>query len=257
MGDIKRLLYLAICALLWTPVHADPSGGEPRIYAVLSLIGDRINIVGHESTTGSNMDRNRQGSLAVDNRALDNTAVVAAINAIKRLDSGATTVGLTSSNAALYELQNQLFEPEDRSVSLLAALKELAQSQKATHLVLITKHRGAALLRLQDQYAGSGKVEGIGFYLDADVRTRRSDTNESGQGFMAPFAYIKVTLIDARTMTIIREQTAEESVALSTASAENSLRPADVLTPAQKAAALQTMIRKAIARAMPGVLGVK
>ena len=104
----------------------------------------------------------------------------------------------------------------------------------------------------------SGKIEGVGFYLDADLRTRRGDTGASGQGFLAPYAYIKVSLIDVKTMSVIRAQIAEETVALSTArAAEGSLRPADVLTPAQKTAALQNMIRQAVAKAMPGVLGVK
>src|SRR5207253_2091864 len=132
--------------------------------------------------------------------------------------------------------------------------KEPAQSQNATHLILITKHRGDALLRLATSYVGSGKIEGVGFYLDAGLVTRRSDTHARGNGFLAPFAYIKVTLVDAKTMAVIREQTVEESTTLSTARAEGSLNPADVLTPAQKTAALQGMIRRAIARAVPSVL---
>ena len=255
---IKRLLCLAIWVLIWTPSYGGASEGESRTYAVISLIGDKISIVGHQSTTGSNMDRNRQGSIAVDGRALDNMAVLAAINAIKRLDARAATVALTSSNATLYELQNELFEPQDRSVALLAALKELVHSQNATHLVLIIKHRGDALLRLQKEYTGSGKLEGVGFYLDADLRTKGPDTYATGPGFLAPFAYIKVTLVDAKTMGVIREQTVEGTTTVSTARAEGgSHNPGDVLTSAQKAAVLQAMIRKAIARAMPAVLGIK
>jgi hypothetical protein len=257
LKGIKRLLCCAICALVWNPAFGQTSDSESRTYAVLSLIGDKINIVGHQATTGSKIDRNRQVSLAVDHRALDNTAVLAAINAIKRLDARAATVGLTSSNATLYELQSELFEAQGRSAALLADIKELLQSQNATHLVLITKHRGDALLRLENSYTGSGKIEGIGFYMDADLRTKRTDTYASGPGFLAPFAYIKITLVDAKTMVVIREQTVEETTTLSTARAEGSLNPADVLTAAQKAAALQAMIRKAIARAMPDVLRTK
>lgn len=255
MDRIRRLLCLALCASVCFPAFGDALEGEPRIYAVLSLIGDRINIVGHQATTGSSMDRNRQGSLAVGVHALDTTAVVAAVNTIKRLDPRAATVGLTSDNAALYELQNELFEPQERSVALLAGLRELIASQHATHLVLITKHRGDALLRLEKYSTGSGKIEGVGFYMDADLRTKRTDTYATGQGFLAPYAYLKLTLIDAGTMGVIREQTVEETTTLSTARAEGSLNPADVLTPAQKVTALQTMIRRAVARGMPDVLG--
>jgi len=160
---IKRLLCLAIWVLIWTPSYGGASEGESRTYAVISLIGDKISIVGHQSTTGSNMDRNRQGSIAVDGRALDNMAVLAAINAIKRLDARAATVALTSSNATLYELQNELFEPQDRSVALLAALKELVHSQNATHLVLIIKHEAMRCYdcKRSTQAAASSKASGF------------------------------------------------------------------------------------------------
>src|ERR1039457_4621923 len=257
MDQIKRLLSIALCVSIWSPTFGQAADSPARTYAGLSLIGDKISVVGHEAVTGSKMDRNRQGSIAMDNRALDTTAVLAAVNAIKRLDPGAATVPMTTNDSTLYELQNQLFESQDKSVAALAALKESIQSQNATHLVLISKHRGDALLRFANEYEGSGKIEGVGFYLDGSIRTRRSDTNAIGHGFLAPFAYIKVALIDARAMTVISEQNVEESIAQSTARAEGSLNPADVLTAAQKAAALQTMIRRAIARVMPELLAAK
>ena len=257
MDRINRFLCLAGCVLLCAPSIVYAAEGESRTYAVLSLIGDKISIVGHETTVGSNIDRNRRETRTVDGHALDTTAVLAASDAINRFDPRATIVMLSSSDPALYELQNELFEPQDRSRALLASIKEPAQSQNATHLVLITKHRSDALLRLANQSVGSGKIEGVGFYLDATLRTRRTDTHASGSGFLAPFAYIKITLVDAKTMAVIREQTVEESTTLSTARAEGSLNPADVLTPAQKTAALQGMIRRAIARGVPSVLASK
>jgi hypothetical protein len=55
-------------------------------------------------------------------------------------------------------------------------------------------------------------------------------------------------------MTVIREQNVDESTTRSTAQVEGSLRPADVYTGAQKAAALQAMIRRAVAHGVPEVL---
>ena len=93
MNAIKLLIRIAILALIWNPAFGQTSASESRTYAVLALIGDKINIVGHQSTTGSNMDRNRQAPLTVDGRGLDETAILAAIDAIKRLDARAATVG--------------------------------------------------------------------------------------------------------------------------------------------------------------------
>ena len=258
MDRTKRLVCIAGLVLIWVPFTGHATDGAPRTYAVLSLIGDKINIVGHQATVGSKMDRNRHGTMVVEARALDDTAVIAASDAIGRFDPRASIVMLSSNDPALYELQSELFEPQEKSRALLeSAIAVPARSQHATHVVLIRKHRSDALMRLDRLYVGSGKIEGVGFYVDANLVTTNSDTHAQGRGFLAPFAYIKVTLIDAQTMAIIREQTVEESMALSTARAEGSLNPVDVLTPAQKTSALRSMIVRATARGVADVLGSK
>jgi hypothetical protein len=255
MDGIKRLLCLAVFALVYVPSSGHAADSAPRTYAVISLVGDRINVFGHRATVGSNMDRNRYGAMAVQGRALDDTAVVAASDAISRFDPRASIVMLSSSDPTLYELQDELFEPQERSRALLAsAIRDPVQGQRATHLILIRKHRADAALRMQVQYVGSGKIEGIGFYVDPILRTRNLETNELGAGFLATFAYIKVALVDANTMAIIREQTVEESATMLTG---KSLNPLDALTPAQKTAALRSMLVKATAGGVKAVLESK
>jgi len=255
MGGIKRLLCLAGFALVYIPSNGYAADSPPRTYAVISLIGDKISVVGHRATVGSTIDRNRQGALAVQGRALDDTAVLAASDAISRLDPRASIVMLASNDPTLYELQDEVFEPQQRSRALLAsAIRDPIQGQHATHLILIRKHRADAALRMQVQYVGSGKIEGVGFYVDPTLPTRNLETNELGSGFLATFAYIKVALVDANTMAIIREQTVEESATTLTG---KSLNPLDALTPAQKTAALRSMIVQATTGGMKAVLGSK
>ncbi len=255
MDGIKRLLCLAGFALLCVASSGYAADSAPRTYAVISLIGDKINIVGHRATVGSTMDRNRQGAMAVQGRALDDTTVAAASDAIGRFDPRASIVMLASNDPTLYELQDELFEPQARSRALLtSAIRDPIQGQHATHLILIRKHRGDAAMRMQVQFVGSGKIEGVGFYVDPILRTRNLETNEMGAGFLATFAYINVTLVDANTMAIIREQTVEESATMLTG---KSLNPLDALTPAQKTAALRSVIIKATASGVKAVLESK
>jgi hypothetical protein len=255
MDGIKRLLRLAGFALVCVASSSHAEDSAPRTYAVISLIGDKISVVGHRDTVGSTMERNRQGALAVQSRALDDTAVLAASDAIGRFDPRASIVMLASNDPALYELQNGLFEPQPQSRALLAsAIRDPIQGQHATHLILIRKHRGDAAMRMQVQYVGSGKIEGVGFYVDPILRTRDLETNEMGAGFLATFAYIKVALVDANTMAVIREQPVEESTTMLTG---KSLNPLDALTPAQKTAALRSVIIKATADGVKAVLESK
>jgi hypothetical protein len=255
MDDIKRLVCLAAFALASIPSSSHAADSAPRTYAVMSLIGDKISVVGHRATVGSSIDRNRQGAMTVQGHALDDMAVLAASDAISRFDPPASIVMLASNDPTLYELQDELFEPQQRSRALLAsAIRDPIQGQHATHLILIRKHRGDAAMRMQVQYVGSGKLEGVGFYVDPTLPTRNLETNEIGSGFLAPFAYIKVTLVDANSMAVIREQTVEESATMLTG---KSLNPLDALTPAQKTAALRSLIVKATAGGGKAVLESK
>jgi len=184
----------------------------------------------------------------------DSCSQFSAVSA-SRFDPRASIVMLASSDPTLYELQDELFEPQPRSRALLtSAITDPIRSQHATHLIIIRKHRADAALRMQVQYMGSGKIEGVGFYVDPTLPTRNLETNELGSGFLATFAYIKVALVDANTMAIIREQTVEESATTLTG---KSLNPLDALTPAQKTAALRSMIVQATAGGMKAVLGSK
>jgi hypothetical protein len=255
MDDIKRLVCLAAFALASIPSSSHAADSAPRTYAVMSLIGDKISVVGHRATVGSSIDRNRQGAMTVQGHALDDMAVLAASDAISRFDPPASIVMLASNDPTLYELQDELFEPQQRSRALLAsAIRDPIQGQHATHLILIRKHRGDAAMRMQVQYVGSGKLEWVGFYVDPTLPTRNLETNEIGSGFLAPFAYIKVTLVDANSMAVIREQTVEESATMLTG---KSLNPLDALTPAQKTAALRSLIVKATAGGVKAVLESK
>jgi hypothetical protein len=255
MDKLRQLLCLVGFALVGVPSIGHAADSAPRTYAVISLVGDKINVVGHRATVGSTMDRNRQGAMAVQGHALDDMAVLAASDTIGRFDPRASIVMLSSSDPALYELQDEIFEPQPRSRALLAsAIKDPIQGQHATHLVLIRKHRGDAALRLQMQYVGSGKIEGIGFYVDPTLPVKYLETNETGAGFLAAYAYIKVTLVDANTMAVIREQTVQESATMLTG---KSFNPLDALTPAHKTAALRSVITKATASGVSAVLESK
>jgi hypothetical protein len=257
MKTIRGLLCLIGCALVCASSVAPATEGELRTYAVLSLVSDRMSIVGYQPAIAGHQDQSVHDSIALTDRVLDNAAVMAAANAIKRLDASAATVLLASGDPKLYELQDRLFEQQDQALALRESVKSMIQSQHATHLVLISKHRGEAQFRLTNVYMGTGKIEGVGIYVDPSIRTSRSDTGQQGMGFLAPFAYIKVMLVDAKTMAIIREQTAEESAVWSAAHAPGSLNPWDVLTAAQKIAVLRDLLGKAIARVMPEVIGAR
>ena len=250
-----RILFFVLgSALSGAVASAAAAEQAPEHYAVMSLIGDEISIVHYRPTVRSNLDVNPKQTVAMPDDSFDRAAIVAAEGAIKRAVPAAATTLLLVSDKTLYARQQELFESEDASRALVAMLGALLKDNGTRYLVLITKHRAEARMKFDRARIGSGKISGLGFYLDYQLRTTRNDTGESGAGFVAPFAYLAVSLVDLQTGAVIRTRSATESHALSSARSTTSADPWDALTPEQKVRILRDLARLAIDEVMPQVV---
>ena len=133
------------------------------------------------------------------------------------------------------------------------AVRPVLEGTGATHLVLVTKHRGRALLRLRDGHVGSGFLEGVGFYIDHGSYARSVDPNEAESGFIAPFTYVKLSVIDVATGRIVAEERIIGSSA-ATSGGRNVGNVWNALTDREKVERLTEVIREETARVVPQVL---
>jgi hypothetical protein len=101
---------------------------------------------------------------------------------------------------------------------------------------------------------GSGHLEGLGFYLDREQKLRRSDTGQLGVGFLAPYAYIKLLLIDLSSGQVEREHAIAASRTISAARNKDGFDPWQSLDAAQKLAAINGLMRGEFKKAMPELL---
>jgi hypothetical protein len=224
------------------------AAAEPRKYAVLSLIGDGFLLVNHAMQTGSHLDRNKQEFVELPDPVIDDTAVLAIERAVHAAQPDAKVVLLGARDPALFAAQRKSLEEAGATQGIVASLREAASGTHATHLILVTKLRHEAMLKKQHTYTGSGKLEGVGFYMDSTTHG-----NRPGRGFLAPFAYFKVMLVDLGTGATLAE---EDVIASTTRSAGrgDSLHPWDALGPGEKVRVLQSLIRAEIARVTPELL---
>jgi hypothetical protein len=224
---------------------------EDRTYAIVSLIGDGLSIVVRENSTGSNINRNPRTFVKLETPALDRAALFAADDAIKGLSPGAKRVLLEVHDPAVYAAQSRALDEGGDIRPVLLALGATVAQSKATHLVLFTKQRHEAMLRLRDGNVGNGRLEGLGFYVDRAMRLQNPDTGEYYLGFLSPFAYFRVSLIEAATGKTL----GEESVIASDAHASTSnVHPWDTLTSQEKMSALQTMVGQEAGRVVTTLL---
>jgi len=87
-----------------------------------------------------------------------------------------------------------------------------------------------------------GRLYGPGFYLDRVTGMQRRDTGETSIGFVAPFAYLRVSVVDVATMSLVSTATATESTTVSTANKRDAVNPWDALTSGEKVDYLQRVI---------------
>jgi hypothetical protein len=215
------------------------------VYAVLSLIGDRLDIVASQKQTGSRLDPNLRQSVPINEPVFDNTAIDAAGRAITKLNSRAEVAALNSRSPVLFEKHRELFRPTDGVLSIPDAIKSVIAAQKATHFILITKYNDEAQLKYLTNYDGVGRLEGLGFYLDLFNK----------RPVIAPYAYMKMVLVDMSNQRVMNTRLIRASIAMrervQTTEGTRSEQAWDTLTSAEKVQIIDQLIRDEITQVMP------
>jgi tetratricopeptide (TPR) repeat protein len=243
--------------LLWITVaglgNADEGG---RRYAALSLIGETLTLVSYVGSTGSQLSPNRHESVSVASRLFDTAALNAVQLSLKDLDVRTPVATFFGTSPALFTEQANLFDGRRVVLSqdLLAAMKK----EGATHLLIITRHRGHADVRLGSGNTGSGMLEGVGYYIDREVRNFTYSSGGEARGLIAPYVYLRISLVDLATSVIERERFVTWSVAASAASFASSSGssgdPREVFAGKHLPVLVDALTRE-IRGAMPSLLG--
>ena len=266
-ANMKKILSFAIAILSAALISGLASGHaaaqtaaakesvEP-VYAVLSLIGDKLSIVVAQSQTGTRVDANRRETLSISEDVFDTMAVSATAAAVRKLRPSAELAALNTRSAVLFEKQRTLFEESGNTIAIPEPIRAALKNQNATHLFLITKRIDEAAAEFSSGTTdGKGKLEGLGFYLDGSIATVDGASGNAGQGFIAPFAYMNVMLIDLATSKIIKKQKITSSWPVSAGVAATDIgSPWAALSSAEKVRLVNELIRREIMRVVPDLM---
>lgn len=208
---MHRRAVLLLSLALAAPALAAPADTAPprptRTYAVISMVGDRLEIVNRTMRTGSHIDRNERTWLELNDASLNDTLGDALYDALEPKVPDARVVLMTARDPASWKVQNKLLEEGASTQQLVDTLKPFLDRLPpvASYLVLATKMRSDALFEIDRSHVGNGKAEGIGFYVDRHMNLARDGYIEPVRGFLAAFAYFRLSLVDMRTRRVIRE----------------------------------------------------
>ena len=163
---------------------------------------------------------------------------------------------LVARDTTLYDAQAALMQTGGSSKQLLEKMGPMLKGSGATHLILVTKLRHEARVQqLKDTFMGSGMLEGLGFYVDAGRATPATPEGPGlgGTPILGPFAYFKLELIDVARGEILKEERVTASRIYTNPGSSNAWA---TLTNPEKIAALQDIIRRETAKAVPVLLGM-
>jgi hypothetical protein len=223
-------------------------------FALLSLVGDRFNVVFRREEIGSHLDPNDRREFAVADATLDDIAVAAAEDVLKRLKPVSPVLRFSIRDPRLFALQDELLVDSGDSHAMREALGKLLREHAVSRLVLITKWRDDAQFKLYNGLTGTGKISGLGFYVDSSMRLTQLNSGESTHGFLGPYAFISVTVVDAASLAPIRTVPAREGEMKLPLNDTGAVRAWDALAPAGKVDALERVLRRAVTTATAAAL---
>lgn len=237
------------------PAAAHTPATQPS-YAILSLAGNALTVHGERQQVGLRVSGQSATVFPIQEPVFDTAALTAADAVLKKLVPGTTPVLMMSSDAGLYQAQNGMFDAPGANEENRAYLRSLLKERGVSRLLLVTRLRENARFNLTNGHAGSGTLEGLGFFIDEMFETRNTETNEHSIGMVVPFAYVKVRLLDADTLAVLGEANATVSrIIVRPAASATADAVWQSLSGAEKTTHLRQLLGCAMQSTVPQLLG--
>ena len=242
-----------LAAVLLSPAETLAQGATlPRTYAVMSLVGDALRVVGHEASIGSRLDQNPVEEVKLSADTLDRGALAALQAALQKADPGAKVLPIRVNEPRYYAEQGQWVSPS--KATLPAEIVEALRQAQVTHLLLVTRWRAQANLRVVEGGLGTAKLEGLGYYIDRVTPMRHASTGERSVGYLAPYVHVQLSLVDLAGAQALRAQRIATGDVLIAAGRQVGGDPWDILDSKAKVTALGDLLNEHLGAALPALL---
>jgi hypothetical protein len=235
---------------LFLAAPAEAAEAPIRKIAVTSLIGDSLTVDTYRRRTSSHIESNMQNIVPSGTTAFDLAALAAARSALSDAVPSAE-IALLAVPAADSDLDPARALVDGKTVVPTGALVAALRREAFTHVLLIVKHRALAHLQLDGLTVGNGQLRGLGFYIDNDLPTYLATTRETARGFIAPYVYVRLWLVDVASLQVVGEK---EVTASTTRANFSGLSPWDAMTSEAKIALLTDMVRESVGAAATPLL---
>lgn len=231
------------------PVVEDKTPRDPNKIAVLSLLGDSVQLLSLSPARGDTVQSGEW--TATPAGGLDNAVLQALDAALKSSGKGREVKLYTSSTRSLFGDPANLFA--NGRLALPGKLGDAVRQSGAAHLLLVTRSRQEPALAASLPQRILTSIEGPGFVLDQRPSAQIGFDGRGGLPVFAPFVSIRVALIDLSDLTLRREQSLAVATRLPVAAAD-AANPWAATTPEQRVKALEALIEAELPKAVAGLV---
>jgi hypothetical protein len=247
-----RIILLTLALLAPLAVNAQSPASPLKKVAIISLIGDQLSVDVYRRRVGTSLDTNAREVVALQDPVFDHTALFAAADTGAKLLPNVTFLPLAVPKTGSSLDPNLLLL--DKAKPIPGTTADALQKLGFDHLLAVTKHSARTQMRFAYGEQGSGQLRGLGFYVDNTLWTRAETTGTYAPGYIAPYAYLKLTLVDLSTASVVREETVTVSSPRSATQNKDATGAWDALNPKEKADMLIGLIQGGISVALPRLL---
>lgn len=247
----RQILLSALLCLTASWASAQATAG-PRSYAVLSELARDLHIITFQESTGTNLDANMRDRLPIPGGAIDRAALALTKAKLVALEPGARVSTFAPLGSDVFDSRQSFREGSD--VGMPPDLRDVLRQQGTTHLVLLTRFSGEAQIQVRNAKIGGGRMEGVGFYIDNQTFIDGKEGVISARGFLAPFIYLRATLVDAATGRSVRTGVYTSSTAIPSSAGETSAHPWNALDDKGKVRIITELIDQGLAATLPTLL---
>lgn len=212
----------------------------PLRAGILVAVGDRIAIVQQEAKVGSHLNRNVQQSTRIGPEVFQADAVLTAAGALRAALPGVKPVEMPLRP----DVQTLPWRIDGDKLSVEPVLAAALERAKVSMLVLVEPLSAPAELKLADQTMGTGRLDGLGFYVDNETPVRLRETGDYAEGFLGLYAYFRTVVVDLPTMTVKCQRRTTDSQTYLARSNSPGTHPWQALSVEQKIDGLRDIVRR-------------
>jgi len=250
MQQINRRLVLGGLAAWCGGALAQAQPVQLGTLGVFALLGDSVQVVVGQMSTGTRLDTTGRESLDFKGIGFDPIALKAISEHVRRAQPAAKLQMFQAPGGLTLEQQRAIAVGAEKA-QLPGWMVDAIERNSLTHLLIVTRSRSpiAALTTSQDSI-GRADVDGIGFYLDRLYEMHNLRTGAVSTGLIAPYVHVRLTLMDARSGELVGRRDIQDAYAHASDTSQLQGDPWTYMTMEEKARALRGMLEKGVSRAV-------